>query len=80
MLEIVGEGLALSAGIELIYMLFTDGLDETVDPLIIGTASAILILLSRNDVAENSTSILALAIVLAVLFAVRSVFFQKKKT
>ena len=41
-LEIVGEGLALSAGIELIYMLFTDGLDETVDPLIIGTASAIL--------------------------------------
>ncbi|MFZ1807871.1 MAG: hypothetical protein WAU36_11635 [Cyclobacteriaceae bacterium] len=77
-LEIVGEGLALSASIELIYMLFTEGLDEAVDPLIIGTASGILILLSQDNVSENSVSILILAVVLAVLFAVQRIFFRKR--
>ena len=76
-LEIVGEGLALSASIELIYMLFTDGLDEAVNPLIIGTASGILILLSRDSVAENSVSILLLTIVLTILFTVQRIFFRE---
>jgi hypothetical protein len=78
-LALVGYGLAISAGIELIYMLFTPGLDEAVDPLIIGTASGILILLSRSDVSENSMSILVLAIVLAILFTIKRIFFRGDK-
>jgi hypothetical protein len=46
-LAVVGEMLALSAAIDLGYMLFTPGIDEAVEPIIVGMAATILILVSR---------------------------------
>ena len=80
-LDIIGEGLAVSAGVELIYMLFTDGPDEAVQPLIYGVASIILIILSqRNTILQNDVafSVLAYASVLALLFYLQREFIAKK--
>ena len=80
-LTIVSWGLALSAGIELSYMLFTPGPDEAVEPLILGFASAILLLISENDKIENASWEYALLIlcysgVLSLLFFVKNKFVK----
>ena len=49
-LQIVGYALAVSAGIELAYMLYTPGPDEAIEPLILGLASAILLVISAETV------------------------------
>lgn len=70
--RIVGNGLAYSAGIELSYMLFTKGPDEAVDPLILGFASAILIIISDNNLQPSY----ALALVVFVFsFAIYLLFY-----
>src|SRR5215213_6239241 len=45
-LEHIGEALAFSAAIDLAYMLFTPGPDEAIEPVIIGIAATVLILVS----------------------------------
>lgn len=48
-LSLVGQALAYAAGIELAYMLFTPGPDEAVQPVILGIAAAVLIIVSTPD-------------------------------
>ena len=60
---IVGYGLALSAGIELAYMLFTPGPDEAVEPLIHASASAALLVLSSD--LDSWQAILTLVVLIA---------------
>ncbi len=48
-LNLVAIGLALSAGVELAYMLFTPGPDEAIEPLILGLSSATLLIISKID-------------------------------
>lgn len=45
-LAIMAYGLALSAGFELAYRMFSDGLHGAIDPLIVGVSSAFLLLVS----------------------------------
>jgi hypothetical protein len=76
-LDIIGEGLAVTAGIELIYMLFTPGPDETIQPLIYGVASAILIIVSNKYVNNENIAftILILTVVLGILFYLKKRYF-----
>ena len=48
-LDIVGRGLAYSAGLDLAFMLFTPGPDEAIDPVIVGLAATILITISNQS-------------------------------
>ena len=77
-LQIVGECLAYSAGIDLAYMLLTPGPDEAIEPLILGLASAILFSVSKID-KLNITLALEIGvyvIVLACLFVMRELFIE----
>lgn len=48
-LQYVAKALAVSCGVQLAYMLVTDGPDEAVEPLMLGIASAILLILSSTS-------------------------------
>lgn len=48
-LTLVGRSLAYSAGLELAYMLLTPGPDEAIDPIIIGLAASILVIISDEN-------------------------------
>ena len=79
-LDMVGLALAYAAAIELAYTLFTDGPDEAVDPLITGVAAAILIGISKIDIAANLTGVLAIFVavgILAGLFALKLIALEK---
>lgn len=69
----VAAALAISCGIQLAYMLITDGPDEAVDPLMLGIASTILLILSDSNAKdwtpERSLAVVMLVICLPVLFA-----------
>lgn len=71
----IGIGLAAAAVIELAYTLFTAGPDEALDPLMLGLASAILLLVGGLDNKTISfgraAALLVLGILLAILFATR---------
>jgi hypothetical protein len=72
-LDIVGIGLMVSAGIELAYMLFTEGPDEAVHPLILGLSSAALITASKPDLGYKEAAIIAvLCAAIAALFYVKN--------
>lgn len=58
-LEIVAFWLAISAGLELAYMLFTDGPDEAVEPLILGLTSAALLVVSGASIEKVSWGLAA---------------------
>ncbi len=75
-LEIVGAALAISAAIELAYMLFTPGPDEAVEPLITGISATVLIVISREDQwhYEGIALIVALTASAGFLFWVREQF------
>lgn len=73
-LELTGYALAISASIELAYMLFTPGPDEAVDPLILGLSSAALIEVSKEKILSNE-----FAIVISVLIAGIGFLFWVKK-
>jgi len=70
----VAAALAISCGVQLAYMLVTDGPDESVDPLMLGIASAILLILSDSSAYEwnvgRSLSIFLLVICMPILYAV----------
>ena len=71
-LFLVGQALAVSAAIELSYMLFTPGPDEAVDPLILGITSAALIVLSENNPHwEDAVVVFTFSISLFLLFHLR---------
>lgn len=80
-LEIVSRALAYSTGIELAYMLFTPGPDEAIEPLITGTASAFLYLVSKEAKLELQTvaSMLLFVIVIAVLFFMKDAFINRNE-
>jgi hypothetical protein len=66
-LQIVATGLEYAAGVELAFMLFTDGPDEAVQPLILGLAAAALLAISTGVSAD---AIEPIAIVAAPVFAI----------
>ncbi|WFW59116.1 hypothetical protein NFJ76_15190 [Citrobacter freundii] len=69
----VAAALALSCGIQLAYMLVTEGPDEAVEPIMLGIASTILLVLSSSDAGawdlNKFLAILVLVICLPVLYA-----------
>jgi hypothetical protein len=75
-LELVGYGLALSAGFELAYMLFTPGLDEAVGPLILGLSATILIILEKPNIAiwEKSLAVFVFVPAIGLLFYIGRIF------
>ena len=79
-LAVVGYGLALSAGIELAYMLYTDGPDEAIDPLILGLSATAMIVLSHisNGSFESAVTLLVLFLGIGVLFWVRTKFLLNR--
>jgi hypothetical protein len=80
-LNIAAYGLFFSAGIDLAYMLFTDGPDEALDPIMAGVAGAILLgvaQINADKIQEGITLFLETA-ALAGLFAVRLYLFNKNR-
>lgn len=77
-LQIVGYALAASAGIELAYMLFTPGPDEAIEPLLLGFAAAILLVISVENVAtyQIAVTVFVFTICVALLFWVRREFIK----
>lgn len=69
----VAAALAVSCGIQLAYMLITDGPDEAVEPLMLGIASTILLILSdsnaQNWSSDRSFAVVMLVICIPILFA-----------
>ncbi|EMF0745076.1 hypothetical protein V2E82_002440 [Klebsiella aerogenes] len=69
----VASALAVSCGIQLAYMLITDGPDEAVEPLMLGIASTILLILSdsnaQNWSSDRSFAVVMLVICIPILFA-----------
>jgi hypothetical protein len=64
-LELVGYALVLSAGVELAYMLYTDGPDEALDPLILGLAAAALLAVSQIKTNKASWQLALFILVLS---------------
>jgi hypothetical protein len=76
-LEIVGYGLAISAGIDLAWMLFTPKIDEAVDPLILALSSAAILVVSKElDNWPASLALIVMTASIVVLFWVRKTFLQ----
>ncbi|HDX8400184.1 TPA: hypothetical protein RQN00_000250 [Aeromonas dhakensis] len=61
----IGNALAISSGIELSYMLFTDGPDETIEPLMLAIAAAAFYTISESP--ENSWAMFGYAVSLLVM-------------
>jgi len=63
-LTYVANALAISCGLQLAYMLITDGPDEAIEPIMLGVASVILLILSTVEPSQwgiyNSISIILL--------------------
>ena len=79
-LWLISHGLMYSAGIELCYMLFTDGPDEAIHPVILGLASAILLILSDEYFDWRDAIIVPiLCLSMVALFWIDANFFPKKK-
>ena len=77
-LEMVSLGLGAATAIELAYMLFTDGPDEAVDPLIMGIASFVLAQLSdSNFEIQKGIGIFFIVILIPILFIVKNKFLTK---
>jgi hypothetical protein len=76
----IGLGLAAAAVIDLAYTLFTPGPDEALDPLMLGLAASMLVLvggLDRNNLSlDRAVGLLALGLLLTVLFVTRLLFAE----
>jgi hypothetical protein len=74
-LKTVGQALSYAAAIELAYMLFTPEPDEAVQPLILGLASAALILASDTPQDQNTLrfagAVGVYSVAIALLFYIR---------
>jgi hypothetical protein len=79
-LTIVSKGLAYSAGLDLAYMLFTEGPDEAFDPVVLAMASGIMLLASEEKIPwENSVGIFVLAVSMGILFLVRERLYPERR-
>jgi hypothetical protein len=76
----IGAGLAAAAVIDLAYTLFTPGPDEALDPLMLGLAASMLVLVGGLDTKDLSlgraVGLLALGLLLTVLFVTRLMFAE----
>lgn len=75
-LEVTGAALALSAAIELAYMLFTPGPDEAVEPLILGLASCALLIASGDLDWMRMASLVVLIGGVGALFWIKAKFVK----
>jgi hypothetical protein len=77
-LDIVGLSLGYSSALELAYALFTEGPDEAVEPLIMGLAAALLVVVSEIPPIDliRSIGVALLVTALAGLFLIRRFFIQ----
>jgi hypothetical protein len=78
---VVASALAVAAGIELAYTLFTPGPDETLEPLMLGLSSGILFLITENgdkslSLPAQFSAVLLGVIALGVLFFIRRRFLR----
>ncbi len=76
----VANALAISCGIQLAYMLVTEGPDEAVEPIMLGVASTVLLILSGggldNWTTNRSFAVFILIICIPILYA--SSWWMKK--
>jgi hypothetical protein len=83
-LELVGAALGFSAAMDLAYMLYTEGPDEAVQPVIVGLAATILMFVSATKPEDlgwqTALTVLLLAVTIALLFYVRDTHIEKKLT
>lgn len=81
-LDIVGVALAFSTAVELAYTLFTRGLDEAINPLIMGIAAAILIAISPpgNFKVEVMSAVALAVVVIAILFLIQRTLPREEPT
>lgn len=71
-LQMVADALMFSAGFELAFMLFTPGPDEAIEPVILGLAAAVLIVVSDETVDWRDAVVAPLlSLSIAVLFIIR---------
>lgn len=71
-LQMVADALMFSAGFELAFMLFTPGPDEAIEPVILGLAAAVLIVVSDETVDWRDAVVApVLCLSIAVLFIIR---------
>lgn len=79
-LSYVANALAISCGLQLAFMLITNGPDEAIEPIMLGIASVILLMLSAIDAKvwsiHNSISVVLLILCIAGLFFL-SKFLEK---
>lgn len=81
--KILSYGLGISAGIEMAFMLFTEGPDEAVEPIILGLSSTILYALSvldieKTDLMQFSVFLLSIGLLIGGLFYVRRKFIEQE--
>jgi hypothetical protein len=73
---VIASALAVAAGVELAYTLFTPGPDEALDPLMLGLSSGILLLVTGDtgkslSVAAQFSGVLLGVLALGALFLIR---------
>lgn len=66
----VASALALSSGIQLAYMLVTHGPDEAIEPVMLGIASAVLLILSKIDPEQWTIEVAGVIFILILCIAV----------
>jgi hypothetical protein len=79
----IGIALAAAAVVELAYTLFTPGPDEALDPLMLGLAAALLLLVGGLDSGvgvDRAAALLLLGVLLAGLFGTRLYLAESKDT
>jgi hypothetical protein len=78
---VITAGLAAAAAVELAYTLFTPGPDEAVDPLMLGLAAGILLLVTRDriPVGWQFFGIIVGVIALGTLFYIRRRFIDSEE-
>ena len=79
-LAIVSKGLAYSAGLDLAYMLFTQGIDEAFDPVVLALASAVIFLASKEPITwGKALAALLLTMSIGVVYWVKRKVFEVPK-
>lgn len=82
-LTYVANALAISCGLQLAYMLITEGPDEAIEPIMLGVASVILLILSTIEPAQwsiyNSVSIIILILGIFLLYFISLKVNKKRK-
>ena len=82
--KVLSYGLGISAGIEMAYMLFTEGPDEAVEPIILGLSAIMLYALAVFDLEKTnlvhfSILLISLGALIGWLFFVRERFVIKNR-